>query len=88
MSYYVWPWGRRATFVLRDAKGKILTKISGKVRGSGPSQLKESRPGFPVGYPSYEVITVNGTTEIIEHRKMEPTFYVLDDPAVRKELGV
>jgi hypothetical protein len=88
MSYYVWPWGRRATFVLRGAKGKTLTKASGKVRGLGPNQLKESRPGSPVGYPSYEVITVNGMTEIIEHRKMEPTFYVSDDPAVRKELGV
>ncbi len=88
MSYYVWPWGRRATFILRDAKGKILTKISGKVRGLGLNQLKASRPGSPPGYPSYEVITVNGMTEIIEHRKMEPRFYVSDDPAVRKELGV
>jgi hypothetical protein len=74
--------------MLRDAKGKTLTKVSGKVRGRGPNQLKESRPGSPTGYPSYEVITVNGMTEIIEHRKMEPTFYVSDDPAVRKELGV
>jgi hypothetical protein len=88
MSYYVWPWGSRATFVLRDSKGKILTKVSGKVRGLGPNQLKEPRPGSPPGYPSYEVITVNGITEIIEHRRMEPRFYVSDDPAVRKELGV
>jgi len=88
MSYYVWPWGSRATFVLRDSKGKILAKVSGKVRGLGPNQLKESRPGSPPGYPSYEVITVNGMTEIIEHRRMEPRFYVSDDPAVRKELGV
>jgi hypothetical protein len=88
MSYYVWPWGSRATFVLRDSKGKILTKVSGKVRGLGPNQLKEPRPGSPPGYPSYEVITVNGMTEIIEHRRMEPRFYVSDDPAVRKELGV
>jgi hypothetical protein len=88
MNYHVWPWGRSATFILRRAKGKTLEEISGKVRGGGPNQLKESRPGSPAGYPLYEVITVNGMTEIIEHRKMEPTFYVMDDPAVRKELGV
>jgi hypothetical protein len=88
MSYCVWPWGSSATFALRDSKGKILTKVSGKVRGLGPNQLKESSPGSPPGYPSYEVITVNGMTEIIEHRRMEPIFYLSDDPAVRKELGV
>ena len=88
MSYYVLPWGTKATFILRDAKGRTLTKISGKVRGLGSTQLKESRPGFPPGYPAYEVITVNGMTEIIEHKKMSPIFYLSDDPAVGKELGV
>ena len=88
MSYYVMPWGSTATFVLRDREGKMLTKIDGKVRGLEPLQLKHPPPGFPPGYPSYEVITVKGMTEIVEHRKMEPIFYVTDDPAVRKELGV
>jgi hypothetical protein len=88
MNYYVWPWSRSATFILRSKKGQVLEKAKGKVRGSGPNQLKNSRAGFPPGYPSYEVVTVNGMTEIIEHRKMEPTFYVSDDPVVRKELGV
>ena len=88
MNYYVLPWGRSATFILRDTKGKQLTKIGGKLRGLGPNQLKQAPKGFPPGYPSYEVITVNGITEIIEHRKSEPLFYVTDDPAVWKELGV
>ena len=30
----------------------------------------------------------NGTTEIIEHRRMEPVFYITDDPEVRRKLGV
>jgi hypothetical protein len=88
MSYYVMPWGRSAIFILRDTKRQIRTKIHGKTRGLGPLQLKHPPPGFPPGYPSYEVITVNGITEIIEHRKMEPIFYITDDPAVWKELGV
>jgi hypothetical protein len=88
MNYYDMPWGRSATFILQDTKGKIRTKENGKLRGSGPNQLKHPPPGFPPSYPAYEVITVNGITDIIEHRKMEPIFYVTDDPAIWKELGV
>jgi|ERR1700722_15688962 len=88
MSYYSMPWGGSAVFILQDAKGRVRTKVRGKTRGLGPSQLKHPPQGFPSGYPAYEVITVNGMTDIIEHRKMEPIFYVTDDPAVWKELGV
>jgi uncharacterized protein (DUF362 family) len=88
MSYYVKPWGRSATFILQDTKGKTRTKVNGKTRGLGPNQLKHPPPGFPPGYPAYEVITVNGITDIVEHRKPEPIFYITDDPAVWKELGV
>ena len=88
MNYYSMPWGGRATFILQDTKRQIRTKVYGKTRGLGPLQLKHPPPGFPPGYPSYEVITLNGITEIIEHRKMEPIFYITDDPAVWKELGV
>ncbi|MGA8154421.1 MAG: hypothetical protein WB952_25985 [Terriglobales bacterium] len=88
MSYYVMPWGRTATFILRDKKGQVRTKVKGKVEGLEPIQLKHPPQEFPPGYPSYEVITVNGMTEIIEHRKLEPVFYITDDPAVWKELGV
>jgi hypothetical protein len=89
MSYYVKLWGgRTSTFILKDTKGQVRTKVYGKERGLAPNQLKHPPPGFPPGYPSYEVITVSGITDIIEHRKMEPIFYVTDDPAVWKELGV
>jgi hypothetical protein len=88
MSSYVKPWGRSATFILQDTKGQIRKKVDGKVKSSEPFQLKHPPPGFPPGYPSYELIAVNGTTEIIEHRKPEPIFYTTDDPAVWRELGV
>jgi hypothetical protein len=88
MSYYVMPWGRRSTFILQDRGGKIRTKVYGKMRGLGPDYLKHPPSGFPPGYPSYTVITVNGITDVIEHRKPEPIFYVTDDPGVWKELGV
>ena len=84
MSYYIKPWGRSATFILRE--GKRQTKVDGKEKGLEPLRLKNPPQGFPSGYPSYEVITVNGITDIIEHRRMEPIFYVTDDPAVWNEL--
>jgi hypothetical protein len=88
MSYYVMPWGRSATFILQDTKGQRRANVYGKMKGSEPLYLKHPPPGFPSEYPSYEVITANGITEIIEHRKPEPIFYITDDPAVWKELGV
>ena len=47
-------------------------------------QLQSSQEG----YPRYKVVSINGITDVIELRKMEPIFYVTDDPAILKELGV
>jgi hypothetical protein len=85
MSYYIWPWGRSAQFILRNKNGQIVKKENGKMRCAKPFELKNPPPGFPPGYPGYEEITVNGITEMIEHRKMEPIFYVTDDTAVWKQ---
>jgi len=51
-------------------------------------QLEPQPEGFPEGYPAYIVITINDITDIIEFRKMEPVFYMTDDPTIWKELGV
>ena len=90
MSYYdnPWPWGTNVKITLQDATKQILVKAYGKEKDGGPFQLKHPPAGFPPGYPVYEVITANGITDIVEHRKMEPIFYITDDPAVWKELGV
>jgi hypothetical protein len=71
--------------VLQDKNGQVVQKIDGKVGCKEPFQPPKPPQGFPSGYPSYEAITVNGITEIIEHRKMEPIFYVTDDAAVWKQ---
>lgn len=89
MSYYIKAGGHTATFVLHAAgRGQALAEASGVVRGLEPLKLKKPAPGFPEGYPSYSIITVKGITEIVEQRKMEPIFYLTDDPAVWAELGV
>ncbi len=78
LNYYTM---RGAKFILKTSKGKKLAEINGKVKNIGPLYLKNSP-----GAPGYEIVVANGITEIMEHRKMEPIFYVSDDPAVRKAL--
>jgi hypothetical protein len=82
MSYYIKPWGRSAQFILRDKNEQMIKKEVGKLRCKEPFRLKTNSQGFPSDYPFYEAITVDGITEIIEHKKMEPIFYVTDDTAV------
>lgn len=73
-------------FVLRDKNRRVLAKLKGKVRDTHPLLLLQPQPGSDAFYPSYAVVTIKGITEIMEHRKPEPIFYILDDPAVRKDL--
>ncbi len=81
LDYYAVPW-RRARFLLQESNGHTLKRENGDMRCKAPFEAKNPSKGFPPGYPAYEAITVRGTTEIIEHRKMEPIFYVTDDPTV------
>ena len=85
MSYYIKSSGRTATFTVKNANGRTIGKFQGSDKCLKPFTLRNPPHGFPEGYPAYEAITVNGITEIVEHRKMEPIFYVTDDAAVRKE---
>ncbi len=85
MNDYITPRGRSASFVLQDSTHKVLEKVYGREKCDKPFEPKNSPQGFPSGYPAYELITVNGATEMIEHRRMEPIFYVSDDTNVRNE---
>jgi hypothetical protein len=82
MSYYIKPWGRTATFTTQGAK------VTGKLKCNEPFRLKKPTGESASDYPSYELVTVNGISEIIEHRKMEPVFYISDDPEVQKAIQV
>jgi hypothetical protein len=86
MTYYVKPPGRIAMFKLLDTKKHKLAEVTGTLEGLEPRHLKNPRPGFPPGYPIYEVVSVNGAKEIIEHRRMDSVFYLNDDAAVWDEL--
>jgi hypothetical protein len=79
MSYYFKPWGDDASFTLQNGK-HVIRQIDGKLVCTHPIVLS----GSTSDYPSYAAVVVNGTTELIEHKRMEPIFYVTDDPAVWK----
>lgn len=82
MDYYVYPSNRIAIFKLYKNESLFpLKKVTGKQFGNRPYSLNEAPPGLPKNYPLYEIITVDGITDVIEHRKREPIFYTTDDPA-------
>jgi len=84
--------GGKAVFALNKS-GKILsikeyTVTTEDQPGIRTMWLKDQLEGFPRGYPRYKVVTINEITDVIELRKMEPVFYMTDDPVVWKALGV
>ncbi len=83
LDYYAWH-HRTATVSLSNRQGLWFRRVSGTLRGDQPLTLARSVDG----YPSYEVITIDGVTDVVEHRAMEPIFYVTDDPKVLAELRV
>ncbi|VAW78006.1 hypothetical protein MNBD_GAMMA15-808 [hydrothermal vent metagenome] len=85
MDYYLGPKSAEAVFKLYDLNGKKKMQLKGDT-ARYPLKLKNPPSDYPKNYPSYEVITINGVTDIVEHRKMEPIFYMTDDPAVWNEL--
>ena len=89
MTYYTGlVGGSTASFVLSDRNGRKLAGVEGPVRDSQPQTLTAAPPTGPLPYPRYEFVTINGITEVVEHRRMEPVFYISDDPEVRRKLGV
>jgi hypothetical protein len=86
MSYYIDSSGRSVTFELQDIKKNKIAKVKGTQLGLEPLELGIAKAEASAKYPSYEIININGITEVIEHRKMEPIFYITDDSAVISEL--
>jgi hypothetical protein len=83
MSYYIGSFGRSAKLTIYDASGRQLSEVTASKRGLEPYTQVPHKQGEPTPYPAYEVLTANEITEIIEHKRMEPIFYINDDPAVR-----
>jgi len=76
LNYYTSLGGDDATVVLRERGGKTISEVTGKMK---------CHSSF-ASYPAYEVVVVNGIAEVVEHKKMEPVFYITDDPSIKKML--
>ena len=85
LNYYTLPYVSSVTTMLQNTGKQERKEVYGTEKCQPGFQLKENQEGFPPGYPAYIPVTINGITEIIEHRKMEPIFYVTDDPTVWKQ---
>jgi hypothetical protein len=75
MNYYISPFGDPVNFAMLDPRKQVIAKVSGHLPA-------ERHLAGLTGYPAYEIITINGATEIVEHRRMEPIFYLTDERAV------
>jgi hypothetical protein len=84
LSYYIYTSGREATLKFKEKGAWLATKkIVVKMRGLEPITLNDSSSNR---YPSYEIITGNEITDIIEHRDRNNIFHMVDSPAVWEEL--
>jgi hypothetical protein len=95
MYTYIDPSGRSSTFWLLDKNGHTLAKVHTVTEGLEPHYFGNAkknanggydRPGD--GYPAYEVETAHGITDVMEFKRMEPIFYINDDPQIWTKLGL
>jgi hypothetical protein len=88
MDYWTGPTGRTATVTVRRLSGGNIDSVVAALRGSEPLSVPSVPSDAPHQYPIYEVLTAKGQSEVIEHRRMEPLFFICDDPVVKRQLGV
>jgi hypothetical protein len=79
----------KSVFTLKGKGGVTVSVVTAHRLGGydQPKQLRNPPSGYPVGYPSYEVLTSGGKVDVFEFRRMEPIFYTSDDVSVWKELA-
>ena len=88
MDDYLDSSGRWARITFKSTNGKVLLKVKGTMRGLEPLHVGGEPSPSGAAYPTYEVVTVNGVSDVVEHRSMAPVFYMVDDPALWNALGV
>ena len=76
-------------FELLDRARNVITRVSGKTRTHQETDKRRNEfGGFdPGSHPRYQIATVNGVSEILEHMP-EPRFWISDHPKLRSEAGL
>ncbi|NOX09372.1 MAG: hypothetical protein GXP22_07800 [Gammaproteobacteria bacterium] len=87
VDYYIKSSGGEAVFKLYGDNGTRLKKVKGEM-GIYPLQLKNPPEGSPENYPMYEIVIVDGVTDVIEHRERSNIFHMTNEPAILEEFGI
>jgi hypothetical protein len=89
MTYYIGASGHTARFVMRHRDGRELAEVEGAIRDNHPQTLVPDPGTGPLPYPNYAIVTSNGITEVVEHRRREDSvFYITDDAELKRKLGM
>ena len=87
LRYYTSPFDVDDTILILKKGWRTLGKVSGKSEHH-PKYWAWAHEDWPNRlYPGFVIITAEGKTEIIEHRKMEPIFYVSSEESVKQIMG-
>lgn len=82
LQYWSSPWDVNDVVLTATCGTKNLLNKTG--RSERPKEWYSwAKEDWPMRhYPSFNLITVDGKTEVILHKKMEPIFYVSDQQAI------
>ena len=81
-----WGLPYHAKITLLDKNGRKIAAVTGRYKSRYPLYLRTTPPGSLPGFPSYDVIQINGQYEVLEQRQRNDILYVTDDPAIRREI--
>jgi hypothetical protein len=88
LSYYSAPWGSQARIILWGPRGEKLADVTGSERPHPSLEKKRNQyDGFDPGTRIYTVVTVNGTSEVVEYPLRDGQFAITDDPALTQSIG-
>ena len=75
-----------AVVEIQDRDGRSLVSAHGQFCWHSSMQNKKNKfGGFDSDvYPRYTYVKINGITEVVEHRRMEPVFRISDDAELRR----
>lgn len=87
LTYYTTGPAEMTLLDIRGGNSKSLITIKGENKHH-PEYWAWAQQDWPKrSHPGFVVINVNGVSEIIEHKKMEPLFYVSNEVAVQRVIA-